>query len=137
MPGATQVSTLTAYRDVDAARRARGWRRVGLALIGVVLLLGVAGLLGIRSTTVTARSAEGYELEVTHAQVTRAGIAGKTASEGRLIYEFDPPPGDVFRLSLDARTAPDQNGSADTYRTALVVEGRRVAQVGFRMWVVP
>ncbi|MCY7373165.1 MAG: hypothetical protein LH461_05630 [Spirochaetaceae bacterium] len=176
MPENTQVATLTAFRDGDAARRARGWRRIGLALLGLVLVLGAAGLLGIRSTTETARSPEGYQLEVTHAQVTRAGLAvpfhvtvrhpggfdgpvtlsissslperfdfqnfypnpaKETATEGRLVYEFDPPPGDVFRLSLDARTAPDQNGSADTYRTALVIEGQQVAKVGFRMVVVP
>ena len=172
----TQVATLSAFRDGDAARRARNWRRFGLALFGLLLLLGAAGLLGIRSVTDTARSPEGYQLEVTHAQVTRAGLAvpfhvtvrhpggfdgpvtlsissdlperfdfqnfypnpaKETATEGRLLFEFDPPPGDVFRLNLDARTAPDQNGSAGTYYTSLVVDGREVADVGFRMVVMP
>lgn len=176
MPGQTQVATLPDPRDEPAVRRARNGRRVALSLIGLVLLLGLAGFLGIRSSTVTARSADGYELSVTHAQVTRAGIAvpfhvtvrhqggfdepvtlsisssllerfdfqnlypnpaTETATGSRLVYEFDPPPGEVFRLNLDARTAPDQNGSVETYRAALLVDGRQVAQVEFRMWVVP
>jgi hypothetical protein len=52
-------------------------------------------------------------------------------------YEFDPPPGDVFELNLDARTAPDQNGSTTVYRTALILKDRPVTDVSFRLWVMP
>jgi hypothetical protein len=61
----------------------------------------------------------------------------ETASEDYVYYEFDPPPGDEFQLNLDARTAPDQNGSTEVYRTALVIDDRPVTELAFRMWVVP
>lgn len=170
------VGTVVDARDERAVRRARNWRRVGLGLLGTVVVLGLTGLLGVRSATSTARSPDGYELTVRHAQVTRAGIAvpfhvtvrrpggfdgpitlsvsaalferfdfqnfypnpsSETASGDQLVYEFDPPPGDTFRLSIDARTAPDQNGSTAVYRTALLVDDRAVADVSFRMTVVP
>jgi hypothetical protein len=63
--------------------------------------------------------------------------AAETASGGTVHYEFDPPPGDVFELDLDARTAPDQNGSTTVYRTAVLDAGEPVASVSFRVWVVP
>jgi hypothetical protein len=120
--------------------------------------------------------ADGYRLTVTHAQVTRAGIAvpfhvrvthaggfdgpltlaisegllerfdfqnfypnpaAETADADFVYYEFDPPPGDVFELNLDARTSPDQNGSTTVYETALLLDDRPVTDVSFRVWVVP
>lgn len=175
MGDAQRISTLVDPRDATAVSRARAGRRAGLTALGLVILLGAAGLLGVRSTTSSA-TANGWSLRVEHAQVTRAGVAapfhvtveheggfdgpvtlsvsssllerfdfqnfypnpaGETATADDLLYEFDPPPGDVLRLSLDARTAPDQNGSTGVYRTALLVDGQVVAQVRFRMWVVP
>jgi hypothetical protein len=65
----------TIPNDVGAARlrRARWWRRLGLALLGAILLLGVANVLGVRTATVTA-SGEGYRLTVTYAAMTRPGL---------------------------------------------------------------
>ena len=171
----SQVATLHVARDETAVRRARSLRRVGLVLLGLLVTAGLSGLLGIRSSTVTAEG-DGYELSVTHVQVTRAGIAvpfhvrvtraggfdgpltlaisegllerfdfqnfypnpsKETGSDRYVYYEFDPPPGDVFELNLDARTAPDQNGSTTVYSTALIVDDAPVADVSFRVWVVP
>lgn len=170
------VATLEDSRDAQAVRRARDGRRAGLAALAAVVLLGASGLLGVRSSTSTVESPDGWSLQVEHPQVTRAGVAAplhvtvrraggfdgpvtlsvssallerfdfqnfypnpaaETATGADLLYEFDPPPGDTLLLSLDARTAPDQNGSTEVYRVALLVEGRAVAQVRFRMWVVP
>jgi hypothetical protein len=169
------VTTLEEPRDVAAVRRGRGYRRAGMTVVLLIVLAGLVGLLGIRSTTDTS-SGGGYVLAVHHAQVTRAGIAvplhirvehpggfsrpvrislsaalmerfdfqnfypnpsKETASGAYLYYEFDPPPGDVFEVSLDARTAPDQNGSAGHYEIRLLDGTRPLASVGFRMWVVP
>jgi len=170
-----QVATLRAARDEPAVRRARAARRCGIGLLAILVAAGLSGFLGIRSATVTAEAA-GYELAVTHAQVTRAGIAvpfhvrvtraggfdgpislaiseglferfdfqnfypnpsAETGTPGFVYYEFDPPPGDVFELSMDARTAPDQNGSTSVYRTVLIVDDEPVTDVSFRVWVVP
>jgi hypothetical protein len=170
-----QVATLRGARDETGVRRARTGRRIGLGVLAVVVAAGLSGFLGIRSATVTGES-DGYRLAVTHAQVTRAGIAvpfhvrvthtggfdgpltlaisegllerfdfqnfypnpsAETGTPGYVYYEFDPPPGDVFELNLDARTAPDQNGSTTVYRTALIVGGDEVTDVSFRVWVVP
>lgn len=62
----------------------------------------------------------------------------KETSDGQvLLYEFDPPTGDRFRVSLDARTAPDQNGSWDRYEVRLMDGSAVTARVRFRMVVVP
>lgn len=63
--------------------------------------------------------------------------SAETASGGFVYYEFDPPPGDVLEVSLDARTAPDQNGSFSRYRAVLLVADAPVTQVSFRLTVVP
>jgi hypothetical protein len=169
------IATLVRVRDEPEVRRARNRRRVGMAVLALLVLCGLVGVLGIRTATATATGG-GYTLSVTHAQVTRAGIAvpyhvrvsrpggfdgpltlaisedllerfdfqnwypnpsTETASGETVYYEFDPPPGELFELNLDARTAPDQNGSTAVYRTAVVVGGRPVAEVSFRMWVAP
>ena len=167
--------TLRGVRGDASVRRARNARRAGLLLLGLVVLAGLTGFLGIRTATVTGE-ADGYRMTVTHAQVTRAGIAvpfhvrvthaggfdgpltlaisegllerfdfqnfypnpsAETGTDEYVYYEFDPPPGDVFELNLDARTSPDQNGSTTVYRTALLLDDRPVTDVSFRLWVVP
>ena len=66
-------STLSGLETGPHERKARWGRRVFLGLLLVVVLAGAAGLLGVRSATATA-SANGYDLEVTHASVARAGL---------------------------------------------------------------
>jgi len=169
------IATLEEERDESAVRRGRNYRRAGLTLLLVVVLAGLAGLLGVRSATETSTGV-GSTLRVTHAQVTRAGVAvpfhvrvdrpggfpgpvqvavsaellerfdfqnfypnpSKETSDGRfLVYEFDPPDGDRFEVSLDARTAPDQNGSWGRYEVRLMEGSAVAARVRFRMVVVP
>ena len=172
---ANGVRTLEEERDEAAVRRARDYRRVGLVALLLLVVAGLAGVMGVTSTTVTAEGG-GSTLSVTHARVTRAGVAvplhvsvrrpggfdgpvqlavsaallerfdfqnfypnpsKETADGDFLLYEFDPPPGPDFRLSLDARTAPDQNGSAGRYEVRLLDAGAVLARVSFRMVVVP
>jgi hypothetical protein len=61
----------------------------------------------------------------------------ETASPDFVYYEFDPPPGDVLQVSLDARTSPDQNGSAGRYQVRVLDGSTTLTTVGFRMWVAP
>jgi hypothetical protein len=169
------MQTLPRHQAPDQVRRARDVRRAGLAILVLVIALGLSSVLGARSAT-TASTARGYTLAVTHAVVTRPGLATpfridvghaggfadpvtiavsrqmferfdfqnfypnpstETGSDDYLYYEFDPPPGDRLRVSLDARTSPDQNGSAERYQVALVVAGQPVTEVSFRLVVMP
>lgn len=55
-----------------------GWdqrlRTMSLSLLGALALTGLLGFLGVRSTTAVA-SENGFTIEVTHASVTRPGLA--------------------------------------------------------------
>src|SRR6266540_5831580 len=55
--------------------------------------------------------------------------SAETGSDAYVYYEFDPPPGDRLRVSLDGRTSPDQNGSVGNHRVALVMDGQPVTEV--------
>lgn len=63
--------------------------------------------------------------------------AAETAAPHRIVYEFDPPGGDVLSITLDARTGPTQPPSAHRYWVAVLEDGREVAGVRFRMVVLP
>jgi hypothetical protein len=61
--------------DPGAGARAVWLRRIFIVLLAVVVALGLVGLLGVRSRTVTAQSSDGQvELSVRYAQVARAGL---------------------------------------------------------------
>jgi hypothetical protein len=61
-------------RDVSGARpRARLARRIGIALLFVVVVCGAAGLFGVRSATLSV-SEHGYRMTVTYPRVARAGL---------------------------------------------------------------
>lgn len=66
----------TAPEEIDPAklRRARAWRRAGLVVLAVVVLLGLTQRLGLRTGTV-ATSAEGYDVAIDYPAATRAGLA--------------------------------------------------------------
>ena len=63
--------------------------------------------------------------------------SAETAGPLRLEYEFDPPPGDAFELTLDVRVGPTQPPSAHRYWVAVVSDDLEVARVNFRMVVMP
>ncbi|HET6729147.1 MAG TPA: hypothetical protein VFG96_06990 [Jiangellaceae bacterium] len=63
--------------------------------------------------------------------------ASETAAPHRIMYEFDPPGGEILSVTLDARTGPTQPPSAHWYWVAVLDDGREVAQVRFRMVVLP
>ena len=73
--GAEPTST-TADLSLDPTTGGRWvWlRRAFIALLGVVVLVGLLGLLGVRSHTVRASADDGTQLEVHYAQVARAGL---------------------------------------------------------------
>ena len=74
MTDETSESTRPRTVPVRALRRHRALRRVGLVAIGVMVLAGLANLLGVRLGHVSA-SEGGTSLAVTYARVTRPGLA--------------------------------------------------------------
>ncbi len=64
--------------------------------------------------------------------------AKETADRQWVRYEFDPPPGNEFQWSFDARTGPNQVGSFGHYRVRVVDKsGRVLAQVEHSILVMP
>lgn len=59
--------------DERRARRARNGRRAGIALLLVIIGLALSGVLGQRTSTVTAEGA-GYHVSVTYPSVVRPGV---------------------------------------------------------------
>lgn len=66
--------------DERGARRARWSRRLFLAFVTALVLVGLTGALGVRTTQAIA-SGDGYTLEVTYASMTRPGLATPYAVE--------------------------------------------------------
>jgi len=59
-----------------------------------------------------------------------------TATADQVIYVFEPPPGDTFRVSMDGNTEPDVHELPEAV-TGLLVNGRTVVQVIYSTRVVP
>jgi len=68
-----QIETLPHARFEDEARRARNWRRVGLAALWLIAAAALAGALGVRMAS-TAATADGWSLEVEAPQISRGAL---------------------------------------------------------------
>ena len=60
----------------------------------------------------------------------------ETATGRDLVWEFDPPPGEVLRVYFDTRTGPNRQRGARG-DAAVLVDGEPVVAVSFRTWVAP
>lgn len=65
--------TLDGLEHSRTSSRGQWGRRAFLAVVATVVLAGLLGLLGVRTVTVGATGG-GYDVEVVHAQIARAGI---------------------------------------------------------------
>lgn len=63
--------------------------------------------------------------------------SAETGTADELVYEFDPPPGDVLEVSLDARSAPGQFGEVERCSVAVLEGDARVAEAAFDTWRMP
>lgn len=178
MPGEEELRALPTTPDRAASladsRRHRTARRLGLALLVAVLLLGAANLLGVRPASVTA-SGGGFELTVTYAAVSRPGLStpwavrvrrpggfdgpvtiattgeyfhlfdengldpdpdAATATPDLLVWEFDPPDGEVLTVDFDARLEPASHLGRSA-ETSILVDGAPVVSVAYRTVVMP
>ena len=62
--------------------------------------------------------------------------ASATATRGTLIYRFDPPPGDVFRVAMDGNTEPGEH-ELQPVTSSVLVGDRPVVSVSYRTLLVP
>ena len=102
--------TSTEPRVVDLARERRGlWlRRFGLTCFGVLVLAGLLGFLGVRTTTDTARDGE-LEVRLTRAEIARPALAVPYRLEITRSGGFDEPI--EVRVSSSYLQAFDENGA--------------------------
>jgi hypothetical protein len=170
----SSTSTLPTDAGLGHARRDR-WFAAALAIaFAVVVVLALTGLLGVKSATTSARLADGTEVEVHYARVSRPGLAtpwavtvhrpggfdgpitvrstsayfdlfdengldpdpaASTQDGEMVIWQFDPPPGETFRLSFDARIEPGVQWGRSA--TTQVEHDGEVASLTYRTWVMP
>jgi hypothetical protein len=106
-PDADVAPTAPEQPNLLRSRRSRMVRRTFMAVLVAVVALGATGLLGVRSRTTTAQGG-GYELTVTYAQVSRAGLATPWSLEIRHAGGFDGP----VTVSADSKYLDlfDENG---------------------------
>lgn len=63
--------------------------------------------------------------------------SAETGDASELVYEFDPPDGNVFEVSLDARAAPGQFGEVEDCAVTLLEQDVEVVSVSFTSWRMP
>jgi hypothetical protein len=63
--------------------------------------------------------------------------SAETSDTSQLVYEFDPPDGQVFEVSLDARAAPGQFGEVEDCTVTVLEEDVEVVSVSFKSWRMP
>jgi hypothetical protein len=61
----------------------------------------------------------------------------ETGDASKLAYEFDRPDGDVFEVTLDARSAPGQFGAIQKCWVSVLEKGTGDLTVSFRTWRMP
>lgn len=86
-----------------------GLRAISIGVVGFLVLAGLLGFLGVRSST-AVESANGYTVEVTHAAVTRPGLA--TPLEVRVTRDDDSALPSVVTTRIESSYLAmfDENG---------------------------
>ena len=63
--------------------------------------------------------------------------SAETGDTSELMYEFDPPEGQVFEVSLDARAAPGQFGEVEDCTVTVFEDDVEMVSVSFNSWRMP
>jgi hypothetical protein len=75
-------------------------------------------------------------LNLYDANATYPAASAETATDDAIIWEFDPPPGDVLQVRLDTRTGPNRQ-QGERAEVAVLVDDAPVVRVRFRTRVMP
>lgn len=105
--GPTRLPAAAAEVDPARLRRARAVRRGFVAGLALFVALGTGGFLGVRSRQVSA-AAEGYQLTVRYASVSRPGLATPFTVEVTRSGGF--PDGLVVAVTSSYLDGFDENG---------------------------
>lgn len=109
-PG-SPTATAPTRNDDAAIRRARLGRRIGIAILAMLVAAGLSGMLGVTTRAVEARG-EGLTLRVEYPAVSRGGLAIAWSATVTRAAGFDGPivlrsSGDYFELFDDNALEPD------------------------------
>lgn len=107
MPAAQARSTIPEPQPIERIKRGRALRRIFNVLLAVFLIAAVAGVFGVRSRKATA-SAEGYEVTVTYAAVSRPGLATPWSVDVRRVGGFEAAA--TIAVTSDYVDMFDENG---------------------------
>lgn len=94
-------------RAIASSSHSKRLRHLATAVLALLVLAGLSGYLGVRSTTTSTRTAE-LELAVEHALVTRGGLATPFEVTVRRPGGFEGPV--ELRVSSDYLDRFDENG---------------------------
>lgn len=116
------IPVLQGVAGPDRARRGRAWRRVGVALLALVVLVACLGWFGPRDTT-TSADGPGPALQVRHPQVTRAGLdaavvvtVAPPAPGASVVLEVEPAMLERLGLEVFSPEPSAQTGHAERVR---------------------
>ncbi len=117
----SDTTTLVGVPSPRRVKRARAGRRVFLALIFLLVLLGLSQRLGVRTTNVTS-SGHGYHMRVTYAATTRPGLDTPFGLE---VTSAKTLPNEVtFAVELNYLNLFDKNGGLDPDVTSSAADSR-------------
>lgn len=116
------IPVLEGVAGPERARRGRAWRRLGVVLLALVVLVACLGWLGPRDTT-TSADGPGPALELEHPLVTRAGqdaavvvTVGTPAPDASVVLEVEPAMLERLGLELMSPEPSAQTGDGDRVR---------------------
>lgn len=95
--------------DSGTNGREQALRVVSVGSIAALVIAGLSGLLGVRTVSAVG-SGSGYEVEVTHASITRAGLATPFDVTVRTLDGSALPPRVTLRIDTEYLAMFDENG---------------------------
>ena len=107
----SDIGTVTGAntQSLEAAKRGRTVRRIGIAILVTFVIAGLFGLFGHRQATVTS-TGSGYAVKVSYPRVTRGGLAANWSVRVERLDGSPLPAGVEVRSTADYFSIFDENG---------------------------